>query len=327
MKKISILIPCYNEEENIEAMKEALTEQMQAYRDKYDYELVFRDNASTDRSADVLRRIAAEDPHVKVIINARNYGMDVSKDTFFGRVTGDAILTIAADFQAPPELIPQFIYWWEQGYEVVCGQKLTSQENKGTFRLRQLFYKIIDHFSEIPQYRNMVGISLLSRRIYDIRKSSRMDAPFRYFISDLGCEVKLIPYEQQRRRAGKSSYNVRRYLSFAITSLISTSTVPLRIATVSGFFLALVSFVIGVIYLIIKLILWNRFSAGVAPLLIGVFFIGSIQLFFIGIVGEYVGNILHKVSRRPPPIVKELINIDEDDPYYVKQVERSDVQD
>lgn len=320
VKKISILVPCYNEAENIGLMANTLMEIMQQYQNRYDYEIIFRDNASTDESVNVLRSLARSNPRIKVIVNARNYGFLPEKNTFFGRTSGDVMITIASDFQVPPELIPEFITWWEKGYEVVCGQKITSQENRLMFRVRQLFYDIIDKFSDVPQYRNMTGITLLSRRLYNMLANGN-DKPLRYFISDLGCEIKLVPYEQQKRRAGKSSYNVWRYTSLAITSLISVSTKPLRIATILGFLMSVFSFLVGLVYLILKLIFWQRFSAGTAPILIGMFFLGSVQLFFIGLLGEYVGNILHKVTHKNPPIVRELINLNEDDPYYIKAVD------
>lgn len=321
MKKIiSVLVPCFNEENNIEPMAEAITEQMRRYEGIYDYEIVFRDNDSTDKSLEVLRKLASRDKHIKVIVNARNYGIGGAKNTFIGRISGDAVITIPCDFQEPPELIPEFIQYWEQGYEAVCGQKTSSKEGRFKYGLRQLFYSIIDLFSEIPQYRNMSGIILLSRRLWDLKVKYNVKMPIRYFLADIGCDVKLVQYEQQKRRSGKSSYNVWRYLSFAIDSMITTSRAPLRVATVMGFIMSVVTFIIGMVYLVYKIVFWQRFSAGTAPILIGLFFLGSILLLFIGIVGEYVGAVLQKVTESNPPIVKELINFDnaEEDPCYIR---------
>lgn len=318
MKKISFLVPCYNEHDNIEPMAEAITGIMEQYADKYDYEIIFRDNCSTDDSISVFRKIAAEDPHIKVILNARNYGVDPAKDTFVGRVSGDVIISIVADFQTPPELIPEFIGWWEKGYEVVCGQKAAVKEKGIVHWCRELFYSVMDRMSSHKQYRNMVGITLMSKRVYDLRAD--IDAPLRFFLSDLGCEIKLVQYTQNSRRSGKSSYNFDRYVSYAISSLIYSSTRPLRIVTLMGVFFSFFSFLIGLVYLILKIVLWNRFAAGIAPILIGIFFIGSVQILLIGILGEYIGNILVRVKRRPPPIVKELINFDVEDPYCIKGV-------
>ena len=318
MKKITVVVPCYNEEKNIKPMYNALTSILEKYTGKYDYEIIFRDNDSQDNSAEIYREISC-DKHVKVIINARNYGIGGYKDTVANRVSGDVIIDIPCDFQEPPELIPQFIDCWELGYEAVCGCKISSKEPKVKYWLRQLFYKIISSFSDIPQYKNISGITLRSRRLYDLALECP-DMSFRFFIADLGIDVKLIEYEQQQRREGKSKFNIWRYLSFAIDSMISTSTFPLRMASLLGFITSVLSFFVGLVYLVLKLIFWDRFYAGIAPLLIGIFFLGSIQLFFIGVVGEYVGNILRKVSNHNPPIVKELINFEEkeNDPFYFK---------
>lgn len=321
MKKISILVPCYNEEQNVSPMAKTLTAICQQMVD-YDYEIIFRDNASTDGTVAILREIAQNDQHIKVILNCRNYGVYAAKDTFRGRVSGDVLISIPCDFQEPPELIPEFIKWYEKGYEIVAGQKTSSKEGKIKYGLRQIFYKVIDMFSDYPQIANMSGIVLMSRRIKEMTWRGNGYLPFRNFVSDLGCDIKLIQYEQQRRKSGKSSYNLWRYLSFSINSLVSTSNTPLRIATVMGVICSALSFVMGIIYLVCKLIWWNRFPAGTAPILIGVFLLGSIQLFFIGLIGEYVAHMLQMVSPATPALVKELINFDniEDDPYIVKSV-------
>ena len=326
MKKISILVPCYNEENNVKPMVEVLTSIMEEYRNKYEYEIILRDNASTDKTQRIMRQLATDDKRIKVIVNSRNYGVNASKNTYKGRVSGDVVISIPCDFQEPPELIPKFISWWEKGYEAVCGQKTASKEGKIKYSFRQIYYSIIDKFSEIPQYRNMSGIVLVSRRIFDL-SAQYCDVPMRYFLADIGCDVKLIQYEQQKRRAGKSSYNIWRYLSFAVYSLTSVSTTPLRLVSVVGFVMSFFSFLAGLVYLVFKLIWWNRFVAGTAPMLIGIFFLGSIQMFFIGVVGEYVGITLRKVSKSSPPLVKELINFDnpDNDPYLFRSEIHEDI--
>ena len=319
MQTISFLIPCYNERDNIRPMISKLIEIMAQYHDKYDYEIIYRDNASTDGSVDVLRELAKENERIKVIVNARNYGHNYRKESFIGRVSGDVIIYIAGDLQEPPELIPTFIEWYEKGYEAVCGEKIGSKEGSIKYGLRQLFYRIINLFSDYPQYENLSGIILLSKRINDIYWNNNDYPAIRYFLSDLGCKVKLIKYIQNERKYGKTSYNAGSAFSFAMNSLIQTSLKPLRLATVLGIFMSFFSFLIGFVYLIVKLIYWDRFSAGVAPVLIGLFFIGSVLLLFIGIVGEYVGSILNRIKASPPPIVSELINFCGDDPYCIKQ--------
>ena len=329
-KLISVAIPCYNEEKNIESMALAVTEQMQKF-DKYDYEIVFRDNSSTDNSIEILRRLATKDPHIKVIVNRRNYGFDMKKNTMSNRIHGDVIISIPCDFQEPPELIPEFIKWWECGYEVVCGQKIGSEEGIIKYGLRSFFYKIISFLSDVPQYEHLSGIVLMSQRISQMMLSYEdADIDTRYFLADTGCPVKLIPYKQKKRKKGKSNYNIWSSLSFSIDSMITVSTKPLRIATVSGVLLSFLSFIIGLIYLIQKMIWWDRFSLGTAPVLIGMFFIGSVQLLFIGILGEYVARILNKVTKSAPPLVKELINIDNNDEFLVKdtpEMEKSSSKD
>lgn len=321
MKTISILVPCYNEEENIEPMVSSLSIVMEQLIDHYDYEIIYRDNASTDRSLDILRNIAKNNKRLKVIANSKNYGHDTQKNTFRGRVSGDVIIMIAGDLQEPPELIPEFIKWYEKGYEAVCGQKTESDEGIIKFRLRQIFYFIIDTLSETQQYRNISGITLLSRRLWDMMLENDFSVP-RFFLADLGCDVKLIQYKQRKRLHGKSKMTIGSLLAFSIGSLIETSSKPLRIMTMIGLFMSFVTFVIGVVYLVLKLRFWHSFSTGTAPLLIGIFFIGSIQLFCLGMVGEYVGNILKRVRYHYPPMVKELINFNnQDDPYLIKHID------
>lgn len=323
MKKISILLPCYNEEGNINIMLDKLSLIMGQYSEKYDYEIIYRDNNSTDGTIAELKKRAKKDNRIKVIVNAKNYGISVYKNSFVGRISGDIVISLASDLQDPPELITEFIKWYEKGYEVVLGQKIASEEGNFKYFLRQLFYRIIDKFSDIPQYRNISGIVLLSRRVYNLAQQT--DVFFRYFISDLGCDVKFIQYKQRKRNSGKSSYTLWRSLSFSIDSLIATSYKPLRLATIFGTISSALSFVVGIFYLIYKLIHWNSFSAGMAPVLIGMFFLGSIQLFFIGLLGEYIVSISKKIKKHEPPIVKELINFPEEfkenDPYYIKSPE------
>lgn len=309
-KKISVNVPCYNEEDNVKPMAEALTRIMQSL--DYDYEIIFRDNCSRDATRERLREIAAKDKHVKAIMLNRNYGTGGrGRRMRLGYSTGDVIIHIACDFQEPPELIPEFIRYWEQGYKVVAGQKTGSKEGKIKYFLRHVYYKIMNAFSDIPQYEHMSGIMLYDREVMEEILKIDEDIALRNALADMGYEVKLIQYVQEKRRSGKSSYNVWRYLNFALNSLVNTSTAPLRLMTVAGFCMSVVSFLLGVFYLIMKLTLWYRFSAGMAPVLIGMLFLGSVQLLFMGVLGEYIGAILRKVSRQPDVIVSEKLNLDD----------------
>ena len=311
MKKVSVYVPCYNEVGNVKPMADTLTEIMREL--PYDYEILFTDNCSTDGTKEILRSLAAQDKHIKVLMNSRNYGVGGrSSRNAFRYISGDVVIFIACDFQEPPELIPEFIKYWEQGYKVVCGQKTGSKEGKISYACRSLFYKLIKGLSDAPQYEHISGIVLQDKTVLEEYMKSDYDIEFRFALADMGYEVKLIQYEQRERRSGKSSYNIWRYLSFAINSLTATSVVPLRLMTIGGFLLSVLSFITGFVYLILKLLLWYSFQTGTAPILIGMFFLGSVQLLCLGIIGEYVGVILRKVTRLPDVILSEKINIDQE---------------
>lgn len=314
-KFITIMIPCFNEVDNVQPMAQTLVEIMEPLG--YRFELLFTDNCSTDGTREKLRELAAKDKRIKAIFNNRNYGVEdgrsyantmryVSKEM-------DALIYIPCDFQEPPELIPDFIRQWESGYKVVCGQKTGSSEGKLRYACRCLFYKIIKAFSDTPQYENISGIYIVDREVQEHIMQFDPDYQFRWAIADLGYEVKLMPYRQEARRSGRSSYNVWRYLAFAITSMVSTSTAPLRLMTVSGLIMSALTFLIGTAYLVMKLIFWDRFQAGVAPVLIAVLFTGSVQLLFLGILGEYVGSIQRKVSKKSDVVASELLNLEKAD--------------
>jgi polyisoprenyl-phosphate glycosyltransferase len=314
MTKISIFVPCYNEEANVREMAMAIVSEM-AKLPQYDYEIIFADNNSQDNTQTILREISEHNKKIKVIFNNRNYGPARSAKNAYRHVTGDAIIGIPCDFQTPPEMIATFIKHWEDGYLAVYGQKVKSKEGKIKFFLRTLYYKIISAFSEIPQYEHVSGISLHDKKVLEQLLAADENISFRHLIAELGYKVKLVPFTQEKRRRGKSSYNISRYFSFALNSLVTTSTGPLRIATVLGCITSGLTFFIGMIYLVYKLIYFQRFLAGMAPLVIGVFFLGSIQILFIGLVGEYVGAILKKLTKVPLVVEKELINFDKIDDF------------
>ncbi len=312
MKKISICICCYNEEGNVYEMYKAVSKEMIKLKESYDYEIIFADNASEDSTRAILRRIAQEDTHVKVILHTRNFGTVRSFWNCFFRAQGDAVLALPCDFQVLPESIPDWIRYWEEGNLLVCGQKVKSKENPLKFFLRKLYYDTIQVMSDITQYYGLVGLTLVDRSlISQMRQACEPDVDFRHLVAELGYSIKLVPYEQQKRREGKSSYNLSRYFDFAVTSLVNTSWMPLRIATVAGTAAAGICFLLGMVYLVYKLLHWYSFDAGMAPLLIGMFFIGSVQLLFIGIVGEYVGAVLRRVKKSPFVVEEEALNFAE----------------
>lgn len=313
MKKISLFTPCYNEEKNVRQLYEKVTEVMQQLP-QYEYEYVLIDNRSTDNTRAILREIAEQDKRVKVIMNVKNFGPSRSGSYGFFQTSGDASICFACDFQDPPELIPEFIKKWEEGYKVVWGKKKGSEENKMMYLVRRLYYKIIKSMAESEQYEDVTGFGLYDKQVMDLMRKCNDPTPnFRNLIADFGYEVGMVEYHQPARRAGKSSYNFFRYFNTAMTSMITTSKLPLRIATTVGLMIAMMSFAVGLVYLVLKLMFWNSFNIGLAPLVIGMFFLGAVQIIFIGIVGEYVGEILTRLMDRPRVVESERINFEEEE--------------
>ncbi len=311
MKTISLFTPCYNEEGNVYALYKKVTEVMKNLPE-YEYEYIFIDNASTDNTQSILRKIASEDKRVKVIFNVRNFGPSRSGSYGFFQTSGDVSICLACDFQDPPELIPEFIRKWEEGYKVVWGKKLDSEESKLMYAFRLLYYKIVKSMAESVQYDNVTGFGLYDKEVMDLLRNSNDPTPnFRNLIGEYGYEVGMVEYHQPKRKAGKSSYNFFKYYSVAVNSLITTSRIPLRVATFLGTIVAGLSFAVGVVYFVLKLIFWNSFSFGIAPLVSGLFFLGAVQLLFIGVLGEYIGEILVRQMNRPLVVEKERINFEE----------------
>lgn len=310
MKHISVMTPCYNEEGNIRNIYNAVKEQFDKMP-QYTYEHIFIDNYSTDNSRKILRELAAEDSNVKVILNARNFGPNRSGSYGMLQGTGDALICIVCDLQDPPEMIPTFLQKWEEGYKVVLGQKTKSKENPLMFQVRKLYYKIMEKLSETEHLTNVTGYGLFDKEVLDMIKW--MDDPDPYIrglVTQLGYKWCLVEYTQQERTSGKSSYNFNRYFDFAITGLTHVSKKPLRIVTLVGLIMSAISFVIAIIYLVFKLVHWYEFDMGTAPILIGVFLLGSVQLACLGVIGEYIGAILTKVTKRPMVVEEERINFD-----------------
>jgi glycosyltransferase involved in cell wall biosynthesis len=277
--------------------------------DKYDYEHIFIDNASTDDTVEKLKDIAKNDKNIKLIVNVRNFGHIRSPYYAFFQASGKAIVAISADLQDPPSLIPEFINKWEEGYKVVLGVKNNSEEPQLIFALRSAYYRTLAKLSDVKLVENFSGFGLYDRDVIDILR--KIDDPYPYFrglIADLGFENAQIPYFQTVRQKGITKNNILTLYDLAMLGLTSYSKMPLRLATLLGFFTGFISFLIGVVYLIYKLLFWENFSVGLAPVVVGIFFFSSIQLFFLGIVGEYVGSIYTKVTKRPLVIEKERIN-------------------
>ncbi len=314
MKKISIVVPTYNEEENVKPLSEAIIEEFQKSLPEYDYEIIFIDNDSQDNTRAILRAMTSENKKIKAIFNAKNFGQFNSPYYGLLQSTGDATILMCADFQDPIDMVPKFVHEWENGYRIVIGQKVTSKENKFMYWARSVYYKTIKKYSDVEQIEHFTGFGLYDKDFINVLRDLKDPTPFlRGIVAELGYKRKEIPYEQQLRRAGKTSNNFYRLFDAAMLGFTSYTKVGLRMATFVGAGVAFISFIIALIYLVLKLIYWDRFVAGTAPIIIGMFFLGSIQLLFLGFMGEYVLSMNQRIMNRPLVIEEERINFDDNE--------------
>jgi glycosyltransferase involved in cell wall biosynthesis len=310
MKMISIVTPCYNEEENVQDLYEQVKKVLAEFSD-YNYEHIFIDNASKDHTVPILKEIARNDKRVKIIVNARNFGHIRSPFHGLLQSSGEAVVLIVADLQDPPGTIKKFIEKWEEGYKVVIGTKKKSKENPIIFAVRRLYYSIIKRISETEQVKNFTGFGLYDKSVIELMR--RMHEPYPYLrglITEIGFERAEIPYIQPRREKGKTKNNFYTLWDIAMLGFVDSSKIPLRLATFIGFGVSIISLMIAVIYFIYKLANWKEFNLGIAPLVTGLFFFGAVQLFFIGMIGEYVGAIYTQVKNRPHVVEKERVNFE-----------------
>ena len=311
MKLISIITPCFNEELNVEAVYRQVKDVL-AKLPEYRYEHIFIDNDSSDKTVEILKGIAQTDTNVKIIVNVRNFGH--IRSPYYGilQSTGDAVILVVSDLQDPTSMIIDFIRKWEEGYKIVIGTKTKSKENRLMFLIRKMFYTLIAKISETDQIKNFTGFGLYDRQFIEILRN--LDEPYPYFrglITELGfCRIE-IPYTQPKREKGETKNNFYTLYDMAMLGFVSYSKLPLRMASFIGFGVSLLSFLIALIYTVYKIIYWNNFSVGIAPLVIGIFFFGGVQLFFLGIIGEYIGAIFTQVKKRPLVIEKERINFND----------------
>ena len=313
MKKISVMIPCYNEEENVEPISKAIIDVFKTQLSNYDYEILFIDNDSQDKTREILRRMCEEDKHIKAIFNAKNFGQFNSPYYGMLQTTGDCTISMVCDFQDPVEMIPKYVAEWEKGYKIVIGIKTSSKENKLLYWFRSMYYKFIKKFSEVDQIEHFTGSGLYDKEFINVLRDLKDPTPFlRGIVAELGYKRKEIEYEQPKRRAGKTSNNFLRLYDAAMLSITSYTKIGLRICSFIGIIIGGISFIIGLVYLIMKLTHWNQFVVGMAPMLIGVFFLGAVQLFFIGLIGEYIMSINVRVMNRPLVIEEERINFEDD---------------
>lgn len=313
MALISVITPCYNEEENV---RELYTQVKNVFEDlaNHNYEHIFIDNASRDRTVAILKKIAKEDKNVKIIVNARNFGHIRSPYYALLQARGDAVIMIASDLQDPPSLIADFIKKWEEGYKIAVGVKSKSEENPIMFAIRKLYYNLIEKYADTEQIKNFTGFGLYDKAFVDILRN--LDEPYPYFrglITEMGFERAEIEFVQPKRKKGETKNNFYTLYDMAMLGFVNHSKVPLRLATFIGFSVAIFSLLVALSYFVYKLIFWQRFQVGAAPMVIGIFFFAAVQLFFIGIIGEYIGAIYTQVKNRPLVIEKERINFESND--------------
>ena len=313
-KLISIMIPCYNEEPNARPIYEAVKDEIETNLWDYDYEIVFIDNKSTDGTRDILREICAEDKRVKAIFNMKNFGQFNSPYYGLTQCSGDCVIPLCADFQDPVELIPTMVHKWEEGNKVICMVKKSSRESKIMYFLRSCYYKLIRKMSEVDQIEHFTGFGLYDKSFIEVLRSLDDPMPFiRGIVAEYAPDHLEIPYEQKERRMGKTHNNFYSLYDAAMLSFTSYTKVGLRIVTMSGFLMSFLSILIALIYLVYKLIFWNTFNAGMAPVMIGIFFIGGLQLASLGFIGEYIMNMNQRIINRPLVIVEERLNFEEEE--------------
>jgi glycosyltransferase involved in cell wall biosynthesis len=313
IKKISVVTPCYNEEGNIEEVYTQVKKQF-TNLPNYQYEHIFIDNASTDKTIELLRKIASIDKNVKVIINAKNAGFVRSCHYGLMQAYGDAVIFIEADLQTPTDILPIFIKKWEEGYKIVAGVKNHSKENPIMFFFRKLFYSVLNKMSEISLIRNFLGVGLYDQSFIELLR--HIDDPYPYFrgmVAELGTDIATVPYLQNVRKHGKSHLNFYKLYDVAMLGFVNHTKLPIRLASFVGFFVAFLSLVVAIIVLINKLIYWDSYEIGLASVAVGLFFFSSIQLIFLGIIGEYISAIYIQVRKRPLVIERERINFDTND--------------
>jgi polyisoprenyl-phosphate glycosyltransferase len=308
-KLISIVTPCYNEEENVEELYGRISNVMAAL--PYDYEHIFIDNHSTDKTVQKIKGIAASDHKVKLIVNARNFGHIRSPYHAILQSQGDACVLISSDLQDPPEVIPEFVKQWEAGYKTVLAVKPASEESRFMSLIRKLYYGFVSRVSETPLVQNATGAGLYDRTVIDILR--KIPDPYPYFrglVCEIGLKIALVPFKQPRRRSGITKNNFYTLYDLAMLGITNHSKVPLRLMIFGGFGLSIISMMVAFAFLVLKLIFWNSFQLGIAPILIGMFFFGAIQMFLIGMLGEYIGAIHTQVRGFPLVIELERVNFD-----------------
>ena len=311
-KFISVVTPCFNEESNIVELCERIRTTMEMLKESYEYEHIIVDNASTDGTVEVAKKLVTKDHNIKIIVNARNFGP--VRSPYYGVVSafGDAVVLIAADLQDPPELIVEYVKKWEEGFDIVLPAKPRSDESVVMQKIRKTYYKLLNSISDVPLENNATGAGLFDKKVIDVLR--RISDPYPYFrglVCDLGFPRCTVDFVQPKRKRGVSKASFYGMFDQALLAMTKHSKLPLRLMTLLGMGLGLVTFIASILFLVLKLMYWDSFSMGIAPLLIGGFFVASIIFFFLGIIGEYIGMILTHVRNMPLVIERERINFTE----------------
>jgi len=309
MKKISILVPTFNEEDNVVPLTEAIIGQFTEHLPGYDYEIMFIDNDSKDSTRTKLRELCASNPKIKAIFNAKNYGQFSSPYYGLLQATGDCVITLCADFQEPPELIPKYVKEWEEGHKIVLGQKTSSKESGLVYRLRSKYYKMLKKRSEVDFIEHVTGSGLYDREFIETLRKVDEPRPFlRGMVAEMGYDIKLVPFEQPKRKSGKSSNGLFGYYDAGMQGLTSYTKIGVRLAVFFGVLFTIASIAVSIGIGIYKLLNWDTFALSNYIFGVAIFIVVSLQLLFIGIVGEYVLNINSRMKKRPLVIESERIN-------------------
>lgn len=309
MKKISILIPCLNEEENVPLITKKIQQLFENELKEYDYELVFIDNYSTDQTRGIIRGLCSKNNKIKAIFNTKNFGPSRSPVYGLTQTTGDCAIMIPADLQVPPELLPQFIKKWEEGFRIVIAQKSKSKEIPFMFLCRKLYYKIFNVIGDIEHIEHFAGFGLFDRKFIDLLGTLEEPEPYiRGLVTEFESEWAIIEFTEPKRQNGHTKTNFFSLYDTAMLGFTSYSKAIPRYATLVGFLSSAVCIIIAIVFLVLKLIFWHDYPMGTAPILISIFLLGGIQLFFMGLLGEYIMRINTRVSRRPLVVEEERIN-------------------
>ena len=311
MRKVSIMVPCYNEEENVVPMSEALVAQMEELSDKYDYEILFIDNCSQDSTRALLRQICEKNKKIKAIFNSKNFGQFNSPYHAICQTTGDCTITVCCDFQDPIEMIPKFLAEWENGYKIVCGVKTTSKESKLMYFLRSVYYKLIKKMSKVEQIEHFTGFGLYDKSFVQVLRDLKDPTPFiRGIVAELGPKIKKLEYQQEKRRAGKTSNNFFSLYDAAMLSVTSYTKVGVRIASFAGIAMSGLSALGAIVWLILELVDPYIIMTNTLPIILAIFFVAGMQMFVTGFIGEYIMSMNSRIMNRPLVIEEERINFD-----------------